>query len=110
VLAAAVAADWRAAPLEPDERVMLAFAEKLAVAPHTMARADVAGLRAAGFADVDVLDIVLLVCYRSFINRLADALGVELDAPFAQDGRLMAAIEAAMGRSHPETPPGRDSP
>ena len=96
-LAAAVAADWRTAPLQEDERAMLGFAEKLTVAPQTMAEADVAALRAAGFADVDILDIALLVCYRNFINRLADGLGVELDQAFTKDTRLKAAIEDAMG-------------
>lgn len=93
----AVARDWRSAPLEEDERAMLAFAEKLTVAPHTITEADAAGLHAAGFSDIDILDITLLTCYRHFINRLSDALGVELDEGFKKDSRLVAGIEAAMG-------------
>ena len=95
-MVAAVAADWRKAPLAEDERAMLAFAEKLTVAPQNMSQADVAGLRSAGFSDVDILDIVLLTCYRNFINRLGDGLGVELDEGFRKDKRLVAAIENAM--------------
>ncbi len=76
---------------------MLAFAEKMTVAPQTITEADVVGLRAAGFQDLDVLDITLLACYRNFINRLGDALGVELDEPFKKDPRLVAGIEAALG-------------
>ncbi len=93
----AIATNWRAASLQADEQAMLAFAEKLTAAPHTIAEGDVAGLRAAGFSDLDILDITLLTCYRHFINRLGDALGVELDEPFKKDGRLVAGIEAAMG-------------
>ena len=78
---------------------MLAFAEKMTVAPHTVSEADLTGLRAAGFADLDILDITLLTCYRNFINRLGDALGVELDEPFKTNERLVAGIEAAMGQS-----------
>ena len=97
----AVAKDWRAATLMEDERAMLAFAEKLTVAPHTITEADVAGLRAAGLSDTDILDITLLTCYRHFINRLSDALGVELDEGFKKDPRLVAGIEAAMGVPRP---------
>ena len=51
--------------------------------------------------DQDILDFVLLVCYRNFINRLADGLGVELDEAFTKDARLKAAIEKAMGVHRP---------
>lgn len=78
---------------------MLAFAEKMTVAPHTVGEADMAGLRAAGFADLDILDITLLTCYRNFINRLGDALGVVLDETLKTNARLVAGIEAAMGLS-----------
>lgn len=61
--------------------------------------ADMAGLRAAGFADLDILDITLLTCYRNFINRLGDALGVVLDETLKTNARLVAGIEAAMGPS-----------
>ncbi len=97
----AIATNWRAAALKADEQTMLAFAEKLTVSPHTITEADVAGLRAAGFSDMDILDITLLTCYRHFINRLSDALGVELGEPFKKDGRLVAGIEAAMGARQP---------
>lgn len=96
-----VAKDWRAANLEDDERAMLSFAEKLTVAPHRVTEGDVAGLRAVGFADTDVLDIVLLVCYRTFINRLGDGLGVELDEAFKKNSGLVVAIEEAMGVRKP---------
>jgi len=94
---AAIASNWRTAPLAEDERAMLAFAEKITVAPHTITEADVAGLRAAGFQDLDILDITLLACYRNFINRLGDALGVELDEGFKKYPHLVASIKAAMG-------------
>ena len=80
---------------------LLAFAEKLTVATHTITEAHAAGLHAAGFSDIDILDITLLTCYRHFINRLSDALGVELDEGFKKDPRLVAGIEAAMGVPRP---------
>ena len=44
-----------------------------------MEAADVEALRVAGFSDVGILDIVQVVGYYAYVNRLADGLGVELD-------------------------------
>lgn len=49
-----------------------------------MVEADVQALRAAGFSDVGILDIVQVVGYYAYVNRLADGLGVELE-PFWDD-------------------------
>jgi uncharacterized protein YciW len=57
---------------------MLAFAEKLTLAPWTMTQADVEALREVGFDDVEILAIVQAAAYRNYITRVADALGVEL--------------------------------
>ena len=58
---------------------MLAFAEKLTLTPAAMERADVEGLRAAGFSDADVLALVQVVAYYAYANRIVDALGAELE-------------------------------
>lgn len=71
--------DWRRADLDEDERAMLAYAEKLTVAPWDMGEEDVNALRRAGFSDVDVLDINQIVGYYAYVNRLAQGLGVELE-------------------------------
>ena len=57
---------------------MLAYCEKMTLAPWTMTREDVASLRAVGFDDVEILAIVQAAAYRNYITRVADALGVEL--------------------------------
>ncbi len=36
------------------------------------------GLRKAGWSDKEILDIAAVTCYRIFISRMADALGVDL--------------------------------
>ncbi len=58
---------------------MLRYADKLTRTPVAMTKADVDALRAAGFTDVDVLGIVEVVGYYAYVNRVADALGVELE-------------------------------
>lgn len=71
---------------------MLDFSEKLTRAPSTITPDDIRGLHAVGFADEDILDITLAVSYRNFINRVADALGVEPEPQVLTDQRLVATI------------------
>lgn len=59
---------------------MLAYAEKLTREPWAMVEGDIAALRAAGFRDADILDINQVTGYYAYVNRLADGLGVELEA------------------------------
>jgi len=55
---------------------MLTYAVKLTQAPGEMTAADVEALRAVGFSDRDVLDIVEVTAYYAYVNRIADGLGV----------------------------------
>ena len=41
--------------------------------------ADVDSLRTAGFSDRDILDIVEVVGYYAYANRVADGLGIETE-------------------------------
>ena len=72
--------DWTTAPLSPKRAAMLAFAVKLTKKPATMEDADVEALRAAGFSDRDILDIVEVVGYYAYANRIADGLGIETES------------------------------
>ena len=72
--------EWRAAPLRDADRAMLEYAEKLTLRPWEMVEADVQALRAAGFSDTAILDINQVTGYYAYVNRLADGLGVELEA------------------------------
>jgi alkylhydroperoxidase family enzyme len=46
-----------------------------------MTRDDIATLRAAGFDDVAIHDLVQVIAYFNYINRIADALGTEPELP-----------------------------
>jgi uncharacterized peroxidase-related enzyme len=78
-LIAAVKADYTTAPLTPADRRMLDFAVKLTATPHAMTRDDIEGLRAAGFTDAAIHDIVQITGLFAYYNRLADGLGIELE-------------------------------
>ena len=69
----------QAETLSEQEKTMLAFVEKLTRESWAMTRADVDGLRAAGFSDVQILEIVQLTAWFNFMTRVADALGVEVE-------------------------------
>ncbi len=58
---------------------MLTYSVKLTHTPGQMTSADVEALREAGFTDRDVLDIVEVVGYYAYVNRIADGLGVKLE-------------------------------
>lgn len=78
-LLAAIDAGWRTAPLGERRQAMLTYVEKLTSTPAKMQRADVEALRAAGFSDLDVLQIAECASYYAYANRLADGLGIELE-------------------------------
>ncbi len=44
-----------------------------------MGAGDLAPLRAAGFSDVEIHDAVQVIAYFNYINRIADALGTDLE-------------------------------
>jgi uncharacterized peroxidase-related enzyme len=75
----AVLRDWRTAPLTDAEKVLCAYAIKLTEMPWTMNQAEVETLHAAGWNDKDIHDATQVIAYFNYINRVADALGVEVD-------------------------------
>jgi len=83
---------------------MLTYAEKLTVSPSSMTLDDLDGLR-VHFNEEQALDIVTIASLFNFIDRVADALGVELDpmmkqmAQAAPDGEALTEVAAPM-RAH----------
>ena len=72
--------DWREAALSDADRQMLEYTEKLTLEPWAMNESDVVALRDQGFSDSAILDINQVTSYFAFANRLADGLGIELEA------------------------------
>ena len=71
--------DWRKAPIASEDRALCAFAEKLTLRPSEMREEDVGALRKAGFEDVAIHDAIQVVAYFNYINRVADAVHVDLE-------------------------------
>ncbi len=71
--------DYRKAHLDEKEMRMLQFAEKMTVSPKKMTEADVDGLSEVGFSDKEILDITHIAALFNYLDRVADALGTQLE-------------------------------
>jgi uncharacterized peroxidase-related enzyme len=71
--------DWRTAGLTARQAALCAYAEKLTREPSRMSASDLVPLQEAGLSDTDILDAVQVIGYFNYINRVADALGVDLE-------------------------------
>jgi len=72
-----VAEDFRKLDLTEKQNAMLEFIEKLTLTPGNMKEDDVIKLRENGFSDEEILSITLITNYFNFVNRNANALGVD---------------------------------
>lgn len=72
-----IASNWRAAPLADVDKALCAYAEKLTLTPSEMSEADLDELRRFELDDRAIHDATQVIGYFNYINRIADALGVE---------------------------------
>ena len=84
-LVAALQTDYRQANLTPADRAMLDYVYKLTLTPWDMTEADVVVLRTMCFSDQAILDINQITAYYAYVNRIADGLGVPLEAFWSQE-------------------------
>lgn len=75
----ALQADYKAAPISEQERVMLDYVVQLTRDATRISSQDHERLRAVGFEDKGILQITLIASWFNYINRVADALGVGRD-------------------------------
>jgi uncharacterized peroxidase-related enzyme len=78
----AIAQGAPSSPLEPRERAMMAFAEKVALQADQITAADVEALRTHGYRDEEIFDVAAAAAARCFFSKLMDALGVQADPGF----------------------------
>lgn len=71
--------NWRLAPLSAENQALCDFAEKLTKTPQTMTQADIGALRSCGYDDRAIHDATQVISYFNYINRVADALDVDLE-------------------------------
>jgi len=95
----ALARDWRELPLSEAERAMLAYVEVVAVTPNAATRDHLTKLRQVGFGDTEIFEIVMVTAYYALRCRMANALGVEVDARGKHDAMLAEAFAYRAGPS-----------
>ena len=69
--------DFRSAPLDPQLRALLEFAEKLTLTPYKIWDEDIAHLRELGWSEEAVVLTTHIVGIFNYLVRLADAFGLE---------------------------------
>ena len=65
------------AKLPPRSKALAKFAKLVTRTPSTVRKQDVDTLRKHGLSDRDILDAVEVIAYFNYINRVADALGID---------------------------------
>ncbi len=102
---AKVVADWRRATLDQQEFALLEFAEKLTLMPSLIGPDDVERLQDVGLTEQQIFAGIQAICYRNFISRIADSLGVELDDEEAVAPEILEAFRGRQGQ-----PPAAHAP
>ena len=69
--------DYRAAPIEPEMKQLLSFAEKMAWNASLITPEDIERVRSAGFSDRAILDAAHVTGFFSYMNRVVQALGAD---------------------------------
>jgi len=88
LLADQVATNYRKADITPRQKAMLDFAMQVALASATVGEADLAALRAAGFADEDAWDIAAIAAFFALSNRMANVTAMRPNDEFYVMGRV----------------------
>ena len=65
--------------MDATTRAILEFAEKVTLAAYTVQPSDLDLLRSHGLDDETIFDVVEIVGFFNSINRITDALGIELE-------------------------------
>jgi uncharacterized peroxidase-related enzyme len=83
-----VAVNYRKADITPRQKVMLAFALKVAQRSVEIADDDFASLRAHGFSDEDIWDIGAIAAFFALSNRMANLIAMRPNDEFHLLGRM----------------------
>ena len=72
--------NWQLVELDPVDRALLQYAVQLTKNPGKIQQADIERLREVGLTDLAIHDLCAVTAYFAFANRIADGLGIELEA------------------------------
>ncbi len=72
--------DYRKATLDPKTLAILEYAEGITRDAAALTQANITRLRERGLSDEEILHAAAVASYFNYINRISDALGVELES------------------------------
>jgi alkylhydroperoxidase family enzyme len=72
--------DYRTAPVDPEMKELLSFAEKVAREAGQVTFDDIGKVRSAGFSDRAILDTAHVAGFFSYMNRVVQAVGADSKA------------------------------
>jgi uncharacterized peroxidase-related enzyme len=76
-----IAANRRGSSNDPKAAAAVEFAKALAVARGAVGPREIEAVRAAGYSDAEILEIIAHVALNTFTNYVNEALGTEIDFP-----------------------------
>ncbi len=74
-----IVTDFQAADIDATTKAILEFAVKVTKAAPTLTPSDLEHLRSHGLTDEALFAIVEVVGFFCYVNKIADAFGIELD-------------------------------
>ena len=77
----------RQADLDPRVRALCDLAVKMTREPASVGAEDIDGLRRLGWSDAGIHDAIQVASYFNYINRVADAVGIEDEPEWRLDSR-----------------------
>ena len=72
-----IAANWKKSGLTVQQKAICYFAEKLTLSPGKIDKSDIQKIKDFGYIDSEISEIVQIISYFNYINRVADGLGLE---------------------------------
>jgi uncharacterized peroxidase-related enzyme len=94
----AIAADATGGGLDPTDRAVISFAERVVKDASSITADEVQRLRDLGLSDRDVADVVFAAAARAFFATVLDALGVQADAQLAESFDPLIRGQVTVGR------------
>lgn len=76
--------NFRDAGLDSNEVAMMEYSQQIIRDASGITRAEINALHAAGFGDIEILDITLTATMRSFASKTFDALGAGTDTVYSE--------------------------
>jgi uncharacterized peroxidase-related enzyme len=67
-------------------RALCDLAVKVTHEPAAVGRADIEAVRGQGWSDAAIHDAIQVIAYFNYINRVADAVGIEDEPEWGTDG------------------------